>query len=591
MKLKVKNQKEFLKAALNEVPSDLVIANAKIVNVFTGEILEGNVFVSQGFICHVEYEDLSELSAKTVYDAQGKYLIPGLIDAHVHIESSMMTPRHFCEAVLPWGTTTVVTDPHEIGNVYGIEGIQYMHDISDDLPMRQFIDIPSCVPSVPGLENAGADLQAKEIESLCQLERVVGLAEVMDYLAVIHGEDRMHNIIQTAEKYGLYLQGHSPMLSGRMLSAYLCGGPRTCHETANGKEALEKYRNGMNIDMRKDSMSNNVPELWNGIKHARYYDTLCICTDDRESEDLLTIGHVNDVMNSAIENGMNPIDAIKSATINTAREIHVENLGAIAPGYVADFVVLSSLENITPEAVFFEGKQVTEGKKLLVEIPERTHPLEQRNSILLRELTEEDFKIKAPVSSGEIKADIIEYHDLYSSLTNLKEETLQVEEGYVTLKEDPDLKYVAVLNRYGKDLIAKHVIRGFGIHSGALASTVSHDSHNIVIVYDTPEDALVAVAELKKSHGGMTAVLNQQVLHTLALPIAGLLSPLNVHELSKEAAKMKEADRQLGLTMLENPLLRIVTLALPVVPHVKMSDLGLVDVEKKVLIPLLKHIG
>lgn len=263
MKLQVKNKSEFLKAARGEVLNDLALINGQIVNVFTGEIRTGNVYVSQGFICHVDYHN-EEVKAKEIVDVSGKFVVPGFIDSHVHIESSMLTPRNFAKAVLPWGTTTVITDPHEIGNVWGIEGVRYMHECADDLPMRQLIDIPSCVPSVPGLEFAGADFEADVIEKIAEMERVVGLAEVMDYLAVIYGEERMMKILETAEKKGIYIQGHGPGLTGRLLSAYLCGGPVTCHETHHPKEANEKISQGMYLDTANSSIATNFDGIWDG---------------------------------------------------------------------------------------------------------------------------------------------------------------------------------------------------------------------------------------------------------------------------------------------------------------------------------------
>ncbi len=263
--MKVKNnRKALIQAALGLVECDLAIKNAKLVNVFTGEVYPATVFVYDGCIAHVEYNNLEEGldKVKEVVDAEGKYLIPGLIDAHMHIESSMMTPRNFAKVSIPSGTTTIVMDPHEIGNVYGVEGVRYMHDSGEGLPQRQFVDIPSCVPAVPGCENAGAEFFAKEIEELADLKRVIGLAEVMDYIGIINQEDRMVDIIHAAEKKGLYLQGHAPFVSGRNLSAYLIGGPISDHESRVGSEALEKLRYGMHVDARESSITRNVKDIW-----------------------------------------------------------------------------------------------------------------------------------------------------------------------------------------------------------------------------------------------------------------------------------------------------------------------------------------
>lgn len=589
MKIQPKDKRALLKAALGEIKSDLAIKNIRLVNVITGEIYPASVFVYDGMIAHVEYENTGreEEFAETVTDGNGKYLIPGLIDAHEHIESSMMTPRNFAKAVIPGGTTTVITDPHEIGNVWGIEGVRYMHESSEGLPMRQLIDIPSCVPAVPGLEHAGAEFGPREIEELAKLERVVGLAEIMDYLDVIHGGDRMMDIIGTAEKHGLYLQGHAPFVAGRMLSAYLCGGPNTCHESRTAQEAREKMRSGMRVDARDSSITKNVEAIWDGVKDFKFFDNFCLCTDDREADDILHNGHINDVVRAAIKYGMDPVAAIKSATLNSAREAGIQNLGAIAPGYAADMLLVDDLRELTPSHVYFGGRLVALEGKLLAEIEDKSYPLETANSVHVRKLTEDDFTIHAPAADGTVKVNLMKYWDMNLSTTDIMCEEVPVKDGKIDISQDHDLKFVAVVNRYeGNDNIALGVVRGFGTKTGALASTVSHDSHNLTIVYDDPKDALTAAEELARTGGGMCAVKDGTILHTLSLPLAGLMSLKPAEELAKDSAMMKDANRALGLTNMENPLLRIVTLALPVIPDAKMSDMGLVQVTAKRIVPL-----
>lgn len=589
MKIRPKNKRQLLKAALGEIKSDLLIKNVQLVNTITGEIYPANVFIYDGMIAHVEYQDLEadHDGAEEVIDGQGQYLLPGFIDAHEHIESSMMTPRNFARTVIPHGTTTVITDPHEIGNVWGVEGVRYMYDSSEELPMRQLIDIPSCVPAVPGLENAGAQFGVAEIEELAGLPRVIGLAEVMDFIDVIQGGDRMMDIIDVAENNGLYLQGHAPFVTGRALSAYLCGGPNTCHESRLGEEAVEKIRSGMHVDARDSSITKNVKEIWEGVKDFKFFDNLSLCTDDREADDILNSGHMNDVVRAAIRYGMDPVAAIKSATLNNAREAGIENLGAVAPGYAADLQIVESLTELKPSKVFYGGKLVAEKGKLLADIEEKTYPLESRNSVHVKDLTEQDFVLKAPVKEGTVKVNVMTYYDLNLSSTEAVCEELPVKDGKLDLSGDGNLKFVAVVNRYeGNDNLALGVVRGFGITCGALASTVSHDSHNLTIVYDDPKDALIAAEELKRTGGGMCAVKDGQILHTLELPLAGLISLKKAEELAQDSARMKAANRALGLSDMENPFLRIVTLALPVIPEVKMSDLGLVDVNNKKIIPI-----
>ena len=580
------NRKELIKAALGLVECDLAIKNAQLLNVFTGEVYPATVFVYDGAIAHVEYRNLEEGldKVKNVVDAEGKYLIPGLIDAHMHVESSMLTPRNFAKVSIPSGTTTIVMDPHEIGNVYGVEGVKYMHDSGEGLPQRQFVDIPSCVPAVPECENAGAEFFAKEIEELAELKRVIGLAEVMDYIGVINQEDRMADIIHAAERKGLYLQGHAPFVSGRNLSAYLIGGPVTDHESRTGEEAIEKLRSGMYIDSRESSITHNVKDIWEGVKHCKFFDHYCLCTDDREADDLLHEGHINYVVNAAIKYGMDPVTAIKSATLNTAREINVTDLGAIAPGYVADMLLVEDLSNIHPTHVFFEGKLVAQDGKLLQPIEDKECEIETRNSVQLKELSLDDFHVDTPVENGKVNVNVMVYPNLELSSTYVEKTEFEVKDGSIVLPND-DYKFVIVLNRYGKGTIGKGIVKGFGTKKGALASTVSHDSHNLTVVYDNERDALLVANTLKECGGGMCAAYNGTVLSTLPLPLAGLMSLKSAEELSVVSQKMKQAIVELGLTDMENPLLRIVTLALPVIPEVKMSDLGLVDVLTKKIVP------
>ncbi|MGL5693763.1 MAG: amidohydrolase family protein, partial [Peptostreptococcaceae bacterium] len=374
MKIIPKDKNGLIEAAIGRKKCDLVIENCKIVNVFSGEIYDGDIGIYGGFIAHIrcnpDEDTINEerIDGKKYYDANGKYIIPGLIDAHIHIESTLMTPRNFAKVVIPHGTTTVVTDPHEIANVYGVEGVEYMHNSSEGLPMRQYVLAPSCVPAVLGLENSGASFDYTHIEKLFELDRVIGIGEVMDFLGVINNDTRMVDILEAAEKRGLFLQGHAPFLSGRDLSAYLCGGANSDHESRTAKEARDKIRNGMYVDARESSISKNVTDIVKGISDFRYTANLTLCTDDREADEILEHGHMNAVVRTAIKAGMNPIDAIRSATLNTARELGINNLGGIAPNFVADLVLVDSLENMNVNAVIYNGELVSENGQLLVEI-------------------------------------------------------------------------------------------------------------------------------------------------------------------------------------------------------------------------------
>ncbi|MBU5485863.1 adenine deaminase [Clostridium sp. MSJ-11] len=592
MRIQPKDKKALIEAALGKRECHLVIENANILNLFTGEIYEGDVGIYNGFIAHIECNpdgnvEKKKIKGKEYYDAKGMYLIPGLIDAHIHIESTMMTPRNFAKAVIPHGTTTAVTDPHEIANVLGIEGVKYMHECSKGVPMRQYILAPSCVPAVPGKENAGAEFLRKEIEELFSLDRIIGLGEVMDFLGVINNNPRMVEILAAAEEKGLFIQGHAPFLDGRALSAYLCAGPVSDHESRSQKEVRDKLRVGMYVDARESSISKDIKSLVAGAKDFRYLDNLTVCTDDREPEDIVEAGHVNDVIKQAVLGGLHPIDAIRCATFNSARELGINNLGAIAPGYVADLIITESLEDIKPKAVFFEGDLVAEEGKLAVDMEFMDFEVENRNTVYVKDLTLEDFRIKAPIKEGKVRVNVINYTSLLFSPTKLNTEEIEVKDGYLDISKDENLKFAIVVNRHnGFDTKAYAIIRNFGTKEGAVGSTVSHDCHNITIVYDKPENALMVFNDLKATGGGISCAKDGEALNHLALPVAGLISTKPCEELAKECGSMKDTLRELGLKETPNPLLRIATLALPVIPEVKMSDLGMIEVATQNIIPL-----
>lgn len=587
MIIQIKNRRALIDAAMGRIDHDLILFNANILNVYTGEILHGEIWIHEGFITHVEETASVECvgKAKHAVDVKRAYVIPGLIDPHVHIESSMLTPRRFAEAILPHGTTTVVTDPHEIANVYGIKGVQYMHDTGLDSPLRQLIHVPSCVPSVLGLENAGAVFGPKEIEELFELKMVCGLAEVMDFIGVINNEDRMHELLKLAHRQGRFIQGHAPTLIGHELSAYRLGGAASDHEVTTPKEALDSIRSGIYVDARDSSIAKNIHSIYQGIKSLRYLDRVTLCSDDVEAQDVLDHGSVDGLINKIILEGMDPIDAIRCATLNAATQIKEEALGAIAPGCVADLVVTDSLSFIKAKQVYVSGQLVAENGNLVSALSEKEYPLEKQNSVQLPELTLDKLTLKTTIENGEVTVNVMAYDTSTDSMTHLSQEVMSVKDGKLGLS-DPDLKIVAVINRYGLDQMALHVIRHFGSKEGCIASTVSHDSHNLVMVYDDPKDALIAAKHLQAIQGGMCTVKEGIVTGSLALPVAGLMANVSIETMAKQAEAMKVQLKALGLTELENPLLRIVTLALPVIPFVKMSDMGCIDVVKKSFIPL-----
>ncbi len=586
MKIFPKDKKGLMMAALGKIPSDLAIINANLVNTFTGEIYKANVFIYDGFIAHVETEDFTEVNAKEIIDAKGQYLTPGFIDAHVHIESSLMIPRNFAKAVLPHGTTMVVTDPHEIANVFGIRGVEYMTKMSENLPMKMYVNIPSCVPSVPGMEGNGAEFKAKDIEKMLNLSNVIGLGEVMDFVGVAHSSDRMMSIIEVFEKDGRYIQGHAPGITGRMLSSYLVGGPTTCHETRAAHEAKPKIRNGMYVDARSSSMSKNVETILDGLEGVKFFDRLTFCTDDREVDEIIDGGHMNDVLRDAIKHGFDPVTAIKSCTLNAALEVDIKNLGAIAAGYVADMLLIEDLNELKPTHVLVDGKLVAKDGVLLAEIEDIRDSLETENSVKVKDFTTEDLTLFSPNKDARtVKINAMAYQTSSSAYAKREIIEVPVTDGKVDISNDKNLQFAIIINRYGTGEFNLGVVKGFANFEGALSSTVSHDSHNLVVVFKKVEDALVVIKKLKEIGGGMAYAENGELKGVLGLNVAGLVSSKDIFELSKEVKEMKRVLNEAGLA-LKNPLLRIVTLSLIVIPEFKFSDMGMVDVFTKTFVPV-----
>lgn len=587
MRIKNENRNELMQACLGVVENDIVIKNVNIVNVFTGEVLFGHIGVHKGFISHVEYTKGCTIRAKKEYDYSGHYAIPGLIDSHVHIESSMMTPKNFCATVLPHGTTTVITDPHEIANVMGVEGVKYMAECGQDLPMRQYILAPSCVPAVLEVEQAGACLGQKEVADILKLDNVLGIAEVMDFMGVVTGEPRMKEILDLGFCQDVYIQGHAPLLSGSSLSAYLCGGPTSDHECSTHEETIEKIRYGMHIDAREASTVHDIKTIVEACKDLKYKDFLTICTDDRESGDLLHEGSVNHVLNCAIKAGLDPVDAIKCSTINSARGIGITNLGAIAPGYTADIVICDSINEVKPKAVFAKGKLAAENGKLTAALPEKSYAAEEVNTIKIPEISIADLKIKAPVESGKAIANVIACEN--NSLCKQQEETeVDITQGYADISNQPNLRYVAVINRHGYNNISLGIVKNSGLKEGAFACTVSHDSHNITVVYDKPENAITCINEIKRLKGGLACAANEKITASLQLEIAGLMTKTPCDELAEKVNVIKQTLKNQGIAEAANPILKVAMLALPVIPKFVITDKGLVDVLTKQFVPLFK---
>ena len=576
-------RRELIKVAMGYSNATLKLENANLVNVFSGEIYLANIYIYKKYIADiVEVEKDNFKKADKIIDIQEKYLVPGFIDSHLHIESSHLTPYHFAEAIIPKGTTTIIADPHEICNALGEEGLNYMLKASENLPMNQYFLVPSCIPSVMKLENTGAEFDADLVDKLLEKDRILGLGEVMDYIGVIHNDKRMEDIIDVAYRKNMFLQGHSPELQGSELSAYLCGGPYTCHETRDGVHAIDKIRKGMTVDARESSISKNIVSIIENIKSFKSPRNLTLCTDDREPKDILEKGHINDCVRVAIKAGLEPIEAIRAVTLNTAQIYRLDKRGAIAPSYFADMLVIDNLKDINVEKVFFEGELVAENNKLLVQINKPHIDLENKNTINIDELKVEDFMIKAPIENGKLEIVGMEYINKISSVTRKKTFTVNVKDGYVDLEGD-ELNFAISINRYGKKTKAIAVVENFYVNRGAIATTYSHDSHNLTIIYKKPIDALVAAQRVKNIAGGIVVVENEKVVKELPFPIGGMLSKNSAYELGNYIVDMNKVLRDYGIES-ASPITRPSTLSLIVIPEVKLSDMGLIDVVKQEII-------
>ncbi|WP_413112100.1 adenine deaminase [Thaumasiovibrio sp. DFM-14] len=592
MRLNPKDMSALVAASMGRKPVDLLLTNVQVVNLFTGEIHPGQVGLYDGFIAYVDIdpENLKrenvQREAIEVIDGQGRYLIPGFIDAHLHIESTMMTPQNFAKAVLPWGTTTVVTDPHEIGNVQGFDGVKYMAQASADMPLRNLVLAPSCVPALPGMESAGATFSSKDVIALCNDDDVFGVGEVMDFLGVLEQDDRMNPILEHSTQQSTYIQGHAPSMYGQRLNAYLCTGPTNDHESRFGQEAKDKMRLGMYVQARESSMSRNVRDIVDAVKSFKYHDYLCLCTDDREAADILEHGHMNHVVKVAIEAGLDPVTAIRCATLHTAKDLEIRNLGAVAPGYVADLLLVDDLSDPRPVQVISQGKRVAEQGQYIAPFTPQQHPLEvQDTTAELPDFTADMLTINAPVNEGSVVVNVLHYLKLNASLTEWREISIPVVDGQLVLPKG--YQFVMIQNRYGKkDQRTLAVVSGSGLEQGAIAATVSHDSHNLTVMYDTPANAIAAIEQVKAMKGGIACANHGQLLGSLALPVAGLMSTLDCESLAVEGERLKEAVLTLGFEEAVNPMLRIATIALPVIPKAKLSDKGLIDVESKTFVPL-----
>lgn len=586
--IKQKDRTRLTKAALGKIQCDLSIDNVQLVNVLTGEIYPAGVDVLDGVIVRVRDDGRPCVpAAKEAVDGCGQYLLPGFIDTHMHVESTMMTPENFGKAAVVWGTTTAVTDPHEIANVMGVPGVKFMLESGKKSPLRIYALAPSCVPAVPALEGAGAAFFKEEVAELLKEEDVIGVAEIMDYLGVVNDDPRMHDIIQAGIDAHGFLQGHCPKLQGDELCAYLDGGPVSDHEVRFADELVEKLRLGMHANIKSSSLSDTVQEFIKGVRRIPWTDNVSICTDDVHAADLLSKGHINHVANECVKGGIDPLTVVRFATYNAAREYNFEDAGRIAPGCVADMQIVADLKmDRHPSRVYVAGRLVARDGKLTGE-PARTSDTPGVNSVNIPNISSPDcFEIHSDRES--VKA-LVFSTDRSKMVPGQKPvyETFPVRDGKLVLPDPAQRQFVCVANRHGSGDMTVCVCSDFNLVHGCVASTISHDSHNMTIAYTDANDAYVAAKELERIGGGMTYVENGEVVYSLPLPVAGLMSPLPAEELAACVRRMDEAvayasDHRSPM------LLAIAVLALPVRPGLIITDRGVVSGDDQSFVPLFQ---
>lgn len=578
-----------MEAALGTIDFDLVIQDVNYVNIFTKEIYKADIGICDGRIAHVTHPGEEKLTCSNVYDGKDKFAVPGLIDTHVHTESSMMTPGNMAKAILPHGTTTIACDPHEIANVLGIEGVKYILDASAKIPLKVYILAPSCLPSVPGVETSGAVFTEKEIDEIMQFDRVIGLGEVMDFPGVIHQAPRMMNIIEAAKKHKGFLQGHSPSLTGRSLSAYQISGVNSCHETSFTEEALYKLRSGMTLECRESSIVQDIKALAPALKQCGYPPNTSICTDDREPDDLLREGHIDYVIRRCIQEGIPAIEAVKMATYNAAQLTKLYDHGSLIPGNIADILLLDSLDEFKVNEVFANGKLVAKDGKLTEDFDTPKLPVESKNTVILNKYPEEDdFRIHVSADVEQCKVNIIQFNKEVPIITELTSMELPVKEHIVDISDYEDLAILAIFERHGVN--GNHsvcLVKNTGITEGAIASTLSHDSHNLVVIGKNISDMKKAAKTLCEVGGGITCVKNNMIEALLELPIGGLMSSEPIEKMAPKTAHLKTTIKKLGL-LGPCPIIQVASFALPVVPNVRLTDCGLVDVNTQTFIPIVE---
>lgn len=570
-------KESLFKKARGIEKASLVLKNCKIINVYTNEIEENDIAIEDGIILGTGfYQGIEE------HDMKGLYVAPGLIDGHVHIESSMVTPPEFAKLVVPNGTTTVIADPHEIANVSGVEGIKFMLDSSRDIPLNVYIMIPSCVPATKE-DMGGAIITVDDIKTLKTFDRVIGLGEVMDYPAVIDGDQDIHQKILAMRDKNI--DGHAPDVTGYDLNAYLLAGIMTDHECTMVESMIDRVRKGMYVHLREGSATKNTLDLLKGVKQ-NFYSRIMFCTDDKHPEDIDKEGHINFNVNLAISSGIDPIEAIKMATLNTATCYGLKHVGAIAPGKYADLIVFEDINHIKPALVYHKGCLVAKDQK-----PRFNYQASLRNSVL------NTVKFRPEALDFELKI-----HSKFAKVIGLVEHNVttefllrevQLSNGVYCQKKNPDLLKLAVIERHkNTNQMGLGLVEKFGKIDGAIAMTIAHDSHNLVVIGSNDLDMKLACKRIYDIQGGIVIVEKGEVINELMLEVSGIMTNRNSNIIKEKIKEMKTQVKHMGLDeKIDDPFLLLAFLSLPVIPKLKLTYRGLFDVLQFKIVPIEQEEG
>ena len=578
----------LIEAALGRSKADLVLVDVHIVDVVSREVMKGGIAVKEETICRVG--DVADLIGPEtqVIKGRGQYACPAFIESHIHVESTMLSLTEFARGVVPHGTGTAIIDPHEIANVAGIRGIEVFMEEAKRLPLRILLEVPSCVPAAsPDLETSGARIDAFTVDRLLQDPGVIGLGEVMNMAGVLANDEETHLKIQFARSRGKVVEGHAPGLSGKQLNAYAAAGIMSDHECERTEEALERLRLGMTVMCREGSLTKNMVDLLLPLyKEGRDLRRCTICSDDLSPVDLADRGHLDKSLRKVIKAGVDPIVALQLVTCNPAQYFHLPTLGVLGPGYTADIVLLDDLEKVNVELVIHRGRVVARRGRLTVDLPSYDYPMDLKTTIRFGGIPT-PIHYTIPAEDGAHKARVIVAKE-GSLITGQEVATLEATDGFVKPDVENDVLIIAVTERYMKrGHIGVGFVKGFGLQEGAIASSIAHDSHNIITVAASPEEALMAVSGVSQMQGGLVAVKGTKILAKLPLPIAGLLTDQPVAKVASALRQVRAAARRLGCSF-EHPYMTLSFMALPVIPALKITDLGLVDVNKmKIVSPLL----